>query len=112
MQVNEAAALFGDLVRVLPSQLTLDSKQLKQLTMKNLFKPLCIVVICAGLAIANPVVAQSSDPNTTTASTNNNNDDDSGKWGLAGLLGLLGLIGLKKKDDNYRTRSTTTNTNR
>jgi hypothetical protein len=80
--------------------------------MKKLLKPLCVLVVCAGLGITNPAVAQSSDPNTTTASTNNNNNDDSGKWGLAGLLGLLGLIGLKKKDDNYRNRTTTTNTNR
>jgi hypothetical protein len=76
--------------------------------MKKLMKLLSIVLICVGLGISNPVVAQSSDPNTTTASTNNN-DDDTGKWGLAGLLGLLGLLGLKKKDDDYRNRSTTTN---
>jgi hypothetical protein len=77
--------------------------------MKKLFRVFSIVLICAALGINNPVVAQNSDPNTTTTSTNN--DDDTGKWGLAGLLGLLGLIGLKKKDDDYRNRSTTT-TNR
>ena len=78
--------------------------------MKKLFRAFSILLICAALGITNPVVAQSSDPNTTTASTNNG-DDDTGKWGLAGLLGLLGLLGLRKKDDDYRTRSTTT-TNR
>jgi MYXO-CTERM domain-containing protein len=78
--------------------------------MKKLFKALSIAVFCAFLAISNPVIAQSSDPNTTTASTSNN-DDDTGKWGLAGLLGLLGLLGLRKKDDDYRNRSTT-NVNR
>ena len=77
--------------------------------MKKLFKPLSIVVFCAALAISNPSVAQTSDPNITTASTSNNNNDDSGKWGLAGLLGLLGLLGLRKKDDNYRNRTTTSN---
>jgi len=80
--------------------------------MKKFLKPLSIVLFCAALGISNPTVAQSSDPNTTTANTNNNNNDDNtGKWGLAGLLGLLGLLGLKKKDDVYRNRSTTS-TNR
>jgi hypothetical protein len=80
--------------------------------MKKLIRALSIVLICASVGIGNPSVAQSSDPNTTTAnSNNNNNDNDTGKWGLAGLLGLLGLLGLKKKDDDYRNR-TTTSTNR
>lgn len=78
--------------------------------MKKLKRITTVFVVCAGLLINMPTMAQ-SDPNSTTANTGSNNDHDNNNWGLLGLLGLIGLAGLRKKDDrrtgNYSSTGTT-----
>jgi hypothetical protein len=78
--------------------------------MKKIIKLLSVLSLAFFLGISSPIIAQSSGDaaGTTTTTAGDDDNDDNGKWGLAGLLGLLGLLGLRKRDDNHRSRSTTT----
>ena len=80
--------------------------------MKKVTKLLSVLTFSLFLGISSPVMAQTGDAGTTTTTTTDDDeddDDDNGKWGLAGLLGLLGLLGLRKRDDDHRNHTTTSN---
>jgi MYXO-CTERM domain-containing protein len=78
--------------------------------MKKITKLFSVLTLAFFLGISSPVIAQTGDAGTTvTTAADDDDGDDNGKWGLAGLLGLLGLLGLRKRDDDHRNRTTTTN---
>jgi len=56
-----------------------------------------------------PVTTPASTSTTTSTESDSDSDSDkTGLWGLLGLLGLAGLAGLKRRNDPYDNRATTT----
>jgi MYXO-CTERM domain-containing protein len=79
--------------------------------MKKVSNWCAMMVLCMGLAVSSPVLAQNDNDNDRKEKKDRDNDDSDrdGKedgfddWGLLGLLGLLGLAGLRKSDDKHIT---------
>ena len=55
-----------------------------------------------------PPVTTPASTSTATSTESDNDSDKTGLWGLLGLLGLAGLAGLKRRNDPYDNRATTT----
>lgn len=83
--------------------------------MKKMNKRNSIIVLCAFLTFATPVIAQTDNGTTSATTRTDDGNNDHHDWGWIGLAGLLGLLGLRKKDDKHihvERRSEMANPNR